>query len=142
MNLIVWLKKYLFTLLVVAAILYLSLARTSAPDDMPQIPHADKIVHFIMYLGVMLAFYLDVYRQSLSQKSFRRRLVWGLFLCVVFGGVVELLQMYCTTYRTGDWWDWVADALGVLAGAWSGRYLVPFVSRFLPAFLFDKPQKM
>ena len=36
----------------------------------------------------------------------------------------------------------VADALGVLAGAWSGRYLVPFVARYLPAFLFDKPRKM
>ena len=36
-------------------------------------------------------------------------------LCpVLFSGVVELLQAYCTTYRGGDWWDFAANTAGAL----------------------------
>ena len=39
----------------------------------------------------------------------------GALLCpVLFSGVVELLQAYCTTYRGGDWLDFAANAAGAL----------------------------
>ena len=70
-----------------------------------------------MYMGLMLVFYFDVYRQNLPKSSFRRSLLYGLFAFGVFGGIVELLQMYCTTFRSGDWWDWVADVF--LESSWA-----------------------
>lgn len=135
MHLKLLLKKYLFTLLVIAAILYLSLAKMSPDVDAPKIPHADKIVHVLMYFGVMLAFYFDLWRQGLPRLVLRSRLWGGMLAFALFGGLVELLQMYCTTYRSGDWWDWVADILGVVLGVWLGRYVIPPVARILPRWL-------
>ena len=135
MHLKLLLKKYLFTLLVIASILYLSLAKTTPDADMPKIPYADKIVHGLMYFGVMLAFYFDLWRQGLQVVALKRRSWVGALAFALFGGVVELLQMYCTTYRSGDWWDWVADIFGVVLGVWLRHYIVPWVSKWLPRWL-------
>ncbi len=44
---------------------------------------------------------------------------------LAFGGAIELAQS-CTTWRLGDWQDWLADAVGLALGsmlAWGlGRY--------------------
>jgi VanZ family protein len=42
---------------------------------------------------------------------------------LVYGGMIELAQA-ATGWRTGDWQDWVADAIGVLAAclAWFIRF--------------------
>ena len=106
MDLKILLKKFFPTISIVVIILCLSLMRVSPRSDMPEVPFGDKIVHVVMYMGLMLVFYFDVYRQNLPKSSFRRSLLYGLFAFWVFGGIVELLQMYCTTYRSGDWWDW------------------------------------
>lgn len=51
-----------------------------------------------------------------------RRVLMGL---LAFGGAIELAQS-CTTWRLGDWQDWLADAVGLALGsmlAWGlGRY--------------------
>ena len=114
MDLKILLKKFFPTISIVVIILCLSLMRVSPRSDMPEVPFGDKIVHIIMYMGLMLVFYFDVYRQNLPKSSFRRSLLYGLFAFGVFGGIVELLQMYCTTFRSGDWWDWVAGSVNML----------------------------
>ena len=35
---------------------------------------------------------------------------------ILLGGLMELLQAYCTTTRSGEWLDFWADSLGVLLG--------------------------
>ena len=35
---------------------------------------------------------------------------------VLFGGLIELLQVYCTETRSGEWLDLAADAVGALVG--------------------------
>lgn len=94
MNLKVLLKNFFPTIFIVVAILYLSLMRVSPRSDMPEVPFGDKIVHVVMYMGLMLVFYFDVYRQNLPKSSFRRSLLYGVFSFGIFGGIVELLQMY------------------------------------------------
>ena len=81
--------------------------RVSPRSDMPEVPFGDKIVHVVMYMGLMLVFYF-----------------------------VELLQMYCTTYRSGDWWDWGADVFGVVLGLWLGKYVMLLAVKFLPPRFF------
>lgn len=138
MSLKVLLKKFFPTIFIVVAILYLSLMRVSPRSDMPAVPFGDKIVHVVMYMGLMLAFYFDVYRQNLPKISFRRSLLYGVFSFGIFGGIVELLQMYCTTYRSGDWWDWVADVFGVILGLWLGKYVMQIVVKCLPQRFFRR----
>ena len=93
MDLKILLKKFFPTISIVVIILCLSLMRVSPRSDMPEVPFGDKIVHVVMYMGLMLVFYFDVYRQNLPKSSFRRSLLYGLFAFWVFGGIVELLQM-------------------------------------------------
>ncbi len=138
MNLKVLLKKFFPTIFIVVAILYLSLMRVSPRSDMPEVPFGDKIVHVVMYMGLMSVFYFDVYRQNLPKNSFRRSLLYGAFSFGIFGGIVELLQLYCTTYRSGDWWDWAADVFGVILGLWLGKYVMRIVVKCLPQRFFRR----
>ena len=40
----------------------------------------------------------------------------GAVLCpIVMSGIIEILQEYCTTYRGGDWFDFLANTCGVIA---------------------------
>ena len=36
---------------------------------------------------------------------------------ILLGGIMELLQAYCTTTRSGEWLDFWADSAGVLLGS-------------------------
>ena len=90
MDLKILLKKFFPTISIVVIILCLSLMRVSPRSDMPEVPFGDKIVHIVMYMGLMLVFYFDVYRQNLPKSSFRRSLLYGLFAFWVFGGIARL----------------------------------------------------
>ncbi len=66
----------------------------------------DKLVHFGIFLGFALLFYLDRHRGS-----------WRTFLiATAFAGGTELLQGILP-YREGDWLDFVAGAAGAGCGA-------------------------
>ncbi|GAE82739.1 hypothetical protein JCM10512_967 [Bacteroides reticulotermitis JCM 10512] len=55
----------------------------------------------------------------------------GACLCpILFSGCVELLQEYCTTYRGGDWMDFVANTTGVVLASLIAYFgLIPFIKR-------------
>ena len=38
----------------------------------------------------------------------------GVVAPILMSGVIELAQVYLTTYRTGDWADFAANSMGVL----------------------------
>ena len=42
---------------------------------------------------------------------------------VALGGLMELLQAYCTTTRSGEWLDFWSDSVGVLLGTLIGLIL-------------------
>ena len=49
----------------------------------------------------------------------------GAFVCpVLFSGMVELLQEYCTTYRGGDWLDFAANTTGALIASLIGYFVL------------------
>ena len=55
----------------------------------------------------------------------------GLFQCPLMGGVIELVQAYCTGgTRSGEWLDLAADSLGVLIGQPIGMLLVACHARW------------
>jgi VanZ family protein len=74
----------------------------------------DKVLHFGGYF--LMAFW---FAGSLE----RRRYVWvALGLCAL-GGFIEVLQHLMGYGRDADWWDFIADVLGVAVGlgiAWGG----------------------
>jgi len=76
--------------------------------------HVDKLVHFGVFLGFALLFYID--RVS--------RVGWTLLTSFAFAAAIELVQ-WVLPYREGDWWDFVAGA----AGAGLGAVLVLLIER-------------
>lgn len=94
--------------------LLLFVATHTPGDHVPRVQrkHVDKVAHFALYFGlsVLAARYVAVTR---AEGVVRRISVWA----AVFLGYAafdEWLQQF--TYRSMDFWDWVADAGGVATG--------------------------
>ena len=67
-------------------------------------------------------------RKGLGLRCHTRLIGWKLWLYAVIGpvamgGVIELLQRYCTNTRSGEWLDFLADTVGVVLGAALGLLL-------------------
>jgi VanZ family protein len=85
-------------------------------DNMPQAPmtHFDKLVHTLLFFGLSGVVFFDNTRY-LRQSTPLQRIFFGSFLFpVFFGGMIEVLQGYA--HRSGDWMDFLFDAIGVVAG--------------------------
>ena len=108
-------RKNLFSILVALLLLFLSLtnAETFRKVQINSIPDFDKVVHFGMYFVLMSVIILE-HRKNLSNPL-------NLFLLALiplsYGILMEILQLTLTTTRTGDFYDALADAAGVLASA-------------------------
>ena len=113
-----FLKRYPVSLLVISAVVYLSFFRPPS-TELDGIPNIDKVVHVCMYFGMSGMLWFEFLRAHRRDHTPLWHAWVGAFLCpVLFSGVVELLQAYCTTYRGGDWLDFAANATGaVLASA-------------------------
>lgn len=79
------------------------------------LPHPDKVAHFVLYAG--LTFLLSwVFQRLVSNPPLARSL--ALVVALIYGGVDEYLQQFIPT-RSMDFWDWVADGCGALAGVFT-----------------------
>lgn len=117
---------FLPTVVVVVAILWLTLAPHPVPDnDLSLFDGVDKVVHFMMFGGLSAVACFDIMRAT-------RRLTVSVTLAVallssVFGAIIELLQEAMELGRSGDSFDFIADAAGAFICAFAARYLL---SRF------------
>ena len=68
--------------------------------------YADKVVHFGIFLGFALLFYVDRHWKPW----------WTFLISVAFAGGIELVQS-ALPYRAGDWLDLAAGAAGAGLGA-------------------------
>ncbi|MFI4913758.1 MAG: VanZ family protein [Steroidobacterales bacterium] len=75
--------------------------------QMPKLPLNDKIEHIIAYLVLALWF-----GGLLEPRRYWRLTVWLLAL----GGGIEIAQGLMHMGREADWFDFYADATGVVAG--------------------------
>jgi VanZ family protein len=83
------------------------------PTPLAESRHVDKLVHFGIFLGFALLFYVDQHWRGW----------WTFLISVAFAGVIELVQSLLP-YRDGDWLDLLAGAAGaglgvVLAALWA-----------------------
>lgn len=115
--------KYPLTLLVFAAMCYLSFF---SPPETPldEVRFIDKWTHLCMYGGFSATWFYEYFKQhglkGLRLKTIKTEtLDWGLcskfalYFPILLGGVIEILQEYCTNHRrSGEVIDWIADALG------------------------------
>lgn len=112
-------KTYPLSLLTTLAIIILSVMPFPEIKMAQDIPLADKWVHFVMYGGLSLVVWFEMVRsenKSGIKKAAMQLLLWGLVMPALLGGILEFVQEYLTTTRSGDVWDFIADAIGAALG--------------------------
>lgn len=117
-----YLKKYPLTLLTIAVIFYLSFFKPPQ-TDMETIPGIDKLVHTCMYGGLCFLLWIEYLRIHLNINRLRM-LIGGIILPILLSGAIELMQIYCTEHRGGDWIDFAANSLGVILAAFVGYHIL------------------
>jgi len=79
----------------------------------------DKLVHcglfFVMMVFITASYTRKHTRAVLSVKAIAILTV----ITIGYGGMIELLQKYFFSWRSGDWNDLFADTIGVLMAAFS-----------------------
>lgn len=116
------LRTYPLTLLVLAAIVFLSMFNPPQ-TGLDTVKGIDKIAHICMYGGLELIIWFDYVRHH-DTVLWRKMLLWGILAPIAFGGLMELSQAFLTEYRGGDWLDLAADTIGVLGGLAFGYWVI------------------
>lgn len=111
-----YIKKYPFSVTCVCLVWILSLLPSFPETPLDDMKLIDKWVHFIMYGGTCLVIWVE-YALKHKSADYEKLFFWAWLAPVIMGGVLELMQAYCTTSRNGDWLDFAANSTGVtLAG--------------------------
>ena len=72
----------------------------------------DKWTHTTMYLGTGIVIWLEYLRQH-KETDWRRVTYFILLAPIAMGGLLEILQAYCTGgRRSGEWLDFAANSVG------------------------------
>ena len=102
---------YLPAVLLTVAVAVVSLIE--APHMPVSVSMSDKVIHGIMYVFLAVAWMIPVSRKHpLSVLGYS-----SVCLAVTaFGGLMEILQRFCTLTRSGEMADLYADFLGALVG--------------------------
>ena len=107
-----WLRRWWMSLTSSSVIAMVSLYPLSLPEQVREVPFYDKWGHFLMYGMLTLIIFWE--------HGVKVRL---LLLPILLGGLLEVLQATCTTTRSGEWADFLADGVGVGVGALLGWIL-------------------
>ncbi|MFN8256453.1 MAG: VanZ family protein [Bacteroidales bacterium] len=102
--------KFIFSTIITLLITILSLTKIQTPDEKEFfIPYADKFVHIIMYFVLSLTLLLE-FSKSKNPKILRVILIYT----ILYGILMEVLQAFIFTYRSGDFYDCIFNTAGTI----------------------------
>lgn len=107
-----YIKRYSLGLLVIIVITYLSLMHVPEIPEVEDVPLIDKWTHMVMYATLTLTIWMQYFRSHKQINKIKLSII-GIIAPIAWGGLMELAQAYLTTYRSGDWMDFVANSIGV-----------------------------
>lgn len=121
-------KKYPLSCLCVIVIWILCLV--PIPETpLSNINMIDKWTHLVMYGGWCGVLWIEYgfHHHTINKK---RAFLYVFIFPILMGGAIEIVQQYCTGgNRSGDFIDFVADAIGVALGALIGIPLAQRISK-------------
>ena len=119
------LTKYPFSCIIVIGTWILCFM-TIPETPLSSVRFIDKWTHSLIYLVLGISISLE-YLRNTKQPSPKFIIVWGWFLPIIMGGLIEVLQSYCTNgNRSGEWLDFFADAIGSTIAVLIGILLVRY----------------
>lgn len=128
----IMLKNFPITFLCIVLIFILSFF-TPPHTALDNVAFIDKWTHLAMYGGSVGVFWLEYWHANLCHRlSLSRKLLFVIAFVfpVLLGGLIEILQAYCTNgRRSGEWLDWVADNIGIIIAYALGTTLLKRIAR-------------
>lgn len=99
-------------------------------NHVPKLPvwQFDKLVHSVIYFGLSICLLYAYHQQYKAVKTRLKTIVLILVFGIFYGGFMEILQHYIFINRSGNWYDFIANAVGAI----SGVFLYPFIIKLLP----------
>lgn len=123
------LLKYPLSITVLAAIVYLSFFKPPKVS-FETIKYIDKIVHLVMYGGLCSVMWFEYYLTHASTSK-KKIVMWIFFAPLLFSGAIEFGQSYLTSYRGGDFLDFVFNSMGVVLAALFSIYVTkPLMKKY------------
>ena len=100
----------------IAVLLFMCFGKFENTSDVPRlilgIP-TDKLVHFCMFFPFPILAFLAYDKHTETPRATFRYAGSAWFAGLLFAFATEWGQAHLTTYRSGDPWDLLADALGI-----------------------------
>ena len=124
-----YLRRYSISLLLAVGIVLLSLLPMPEIKLAEDVPLADKWIHMVMYGVLTLAIWVD-YKRAHRQYNVWKLLIFAFLAPIAMGGILELMQAYLTTCRSGEWLDFVANTIGVCLGSAAGIVMLKATKKF------------
>ena len=94
-----------------------------------QINMVDKWTHIVMFGGWCTVLWLE-YGLHHRVINMKRAIPYAIIFPILMGGLIEIVQQTCTGgNRSGDFIDFIADAIGVAIGAAIGIPLALMISK-------------
>lgn len=116
-------RRYPFSMCCIGFVWILSLTPFFPETPFDNVMLIDKWTHFIMYGGTGGVMWMEyLYRNH--RANYGRLWLWAGVGLSLMGGLLELLQAYCTTTRSGEWLDFLADSIGALGVCAIGSLMV------------------
>ena len=119
------LTKYPFSCIIVIGTWILCFM-TIPETPLSSVRFIDKWTHSLIYLVLGLSISLE-YIRTTKHPSSKFIIVWVWLMPIIMGGLIEILQSYCTNgNRSGEWLDFLADAIGSTIAVLIGILLVRY----------------
>ena len=113
---VILLKRYLLTLLTLVLILCLTFYKPPYIKRTDTVIEIDKLAHLVMYFTLCVVFWYENFKLTLKPRMLWM-IVFAIIAPILFSGVMEYLQYRLTSYRHGDFDDFVYNTIGVMLAA-------------------------
>ena len=107
--------KSIQNIISVLIVLFLAILHFVKPPDVAtfdSLIHLDKLIHFLMFF-LSSSWFALIYGEKHKIILISSLVFYGLFL--------ELMQMQFFIFRSFEWFDWLADSMGVIVGFFTIR---------------------
>ena len=125
-------KKNLLTIAGVGYIILLTYGSLFNTTDLVEISFKfhDKLIHFAAYALLCLVVYV-IFKIYAVKSSLRTAVLFS----IIYGAVIEVLQMTLTSYRAFDFYDIAANTAGIFIMACAIHTKKAFIINKLESFM-------
>ena len=96
------------------------------------IPHFDKFVHFSLYAVLLTLWLIDYFK--VTKNPLKRTVLIIIIASVLYGGIMEVIQKVLLQGRSGDFFDFLANTLGIFTALLMFRYITIYRNLALKIF--------